>query len=70
MSIIHFVHTKTDGTTKHDIEDLDLPIPMHNLVDNSFNYSDTTVIYSFFQKQVVLMLILQTLMLLNLDAKR
>ena len=34
--------TKIDGIAKDDVEDLDLKMPMHILLENSLNYSDTT----------------------------
>ena len=34
--------TKVDGTTIGDAEDLDLVMPMYNLIEYSSNYSDTT----------------------------
>ena len=34
--------TKIDGTTIDDAEDLDLIMPMYNLIKYSSNYSDTT----------------------------
>ena len=34
--------TKIDGTTINDAKDLDLVIPMYNLIECSSNYSDTT----------------------------
>ena len=34
--------TKIDGIAKDDVEDLDLKMSMHILLENSLNYSDTT----------------------------
>ena len=34
--------TRTDGTTADDAEDLDLVMPMYDLLEYSSNYSDTT----------------------------
>ena len=34
--------TKIDGTTIDDVEDLDLVMAMHNLIEYSSNYSETT----------------------------
>ena len=34
--------TKIDGTTIDDVEDLDLVMPMYNLIEYSSNYSETT----------------------------
>ena len=34
--------TKIDGTTIDDAEDLDLVMPMYNLIGHSSNYSETT----------------------------
>ena len=34
--------TKIDGTTIHDPENLDLVMPMFNLLEYSSNYSETT----------------------------
>ena len=34
--------TKIDGTTIHDAENLDLVMPMYNLIEYSSNYSETT----------------------------
>ena len=42
--------TKIDGTTIDDAEDLDLVIPMYNLIEYSSNYSETTGILWFYSK--------------------
>ena len=42
--------TKIDGTTIDDVEDLDLVIPMQNLIEYSSNYSDTTRSLWFYSK--------------------
>ena len=34
--------TKIDGTTINDAEDLDLVMPMYNLIEYNSNYSETT----------------------------
>ena len=34
--------TKIDGTTIDDAEDLDLVMPMHNLIEYSSSYSEAT----------------------------
>ena len=34
--------TKIDGTTIDDVEDLDVVMPMHNLLEYSSDYSNTT----------------------------
>ena len=34
--------TKINGTTIHDAEDLDLVMTMYNLIEHSYNYSETT----------------------------
>ena len=34
--------TEIDGTTKDDAEDIDLVMPMYNLIEYSSNYSNTT----------------------------
>ena len=38
---IEFI-TKVDGTATGDAEDLDLIMPMYNLLEHSSNYSNTT----------------------------
>ena len=40
--------TKIDGTTIDDAEDLDLDIPMYNLIEYSSNYSETTESLKFY----------------------
>ena len=42
--------TKIDGTTIDDIEDLDLVMPMYNLIEYSSNYSETTGSLWFYSK--------------------
>ena len=42
--------TKIDGTSIDDAEDLDLVMPMHNLIEYSSNYSETTVSLWFYSK--------------------
>ena len=62
--------TTVDGTTIDDAENLDLVMPMYNLIECSSNYFETTG--SFIQKikQLVLMQILQILIILNLSSMR
>ena len=42
--------TKVDGTTIHDAEDLDLVIPIYNLIEYSSNFSKKTGILWFYSK--------------------
>ena len=42
--------TKIDGTTIDDAEDLDLVIPMYNLLESSLNYFDKTLSFWFSSK--------------------
>ena len=42
--------TKIDGTATDDVEDLDLVMPMYNLIEYSSNYSETTGSLCFFSK--------------------
>ena len=42
--------TKIDGTTIDDAEDLDLVMPMYNLIEYSSNYSETTGSLWFYSK--------------------
>ena len=42
--------TKIDGTIIDDVEDLDLAIPMCNLIEYSWNYSDTAGSLWFYSK--------------------
>ena len=60
--------TKVNRTTIDDAEDLDLVMPMYTLLEYNSNYSTRQAIYGFIPKikQIILMLILITLMLLNL----
>ena len=60
--------TKIDGTTIDDAEDLDLVMPMYNLIEYSSNYSERTEVYGFIlkMKQIILMLILLMMIILNL----
>ena len=39
--------TKIDGTTIHDVEDLDLVMPMYNLLKCNLNYFNTTCSLQF-----------------------
>ena len=64
--------TKIDGTTLDDAEHLDLVVTMYNLLEYRSNYSETTGSLWFYSKdkQIILMLILWTIMLLNLSSIR
>ena len=64
--------SKTDGTSINNAENLDLVMQTYNLIKYSSNYSEITGIYGFIlkTKQLVLMHILQTLMILNLANMR
>ena len=42
--------TKSDGTTMHDAEDLDLVMPMYNLIEHSSNYFEITGSFWFYSK--------------------
>ena len=42
--------TKIDGTTIDDAEDLDLVMPMYNLIEHNSNYSKTTGSLWFYSK--------------------
>ena len=42
--------TKIDGTTIDDAEDLDLVMPMYNLIEHNSNYSETTASLWFYFK--------------------
>ena len=42
--------TKIDGTIIDDVEDLDLVMSIYNLLEDSSNYSDTTVSLWFYSK--------------------
>ena len=44
--------TKIDGTTIYDAEDLDLVMPIYNLIEYSSNYSETTGNLWFYSKDV------------------
>ena len=61
--------SKTNGTSINNAENLDLVMQTYNLIKYSSNYSEITGIYGFIlkMKQLILMLILQTLMILNLS---
>ena len=60
--------TNIDETTINDAENLDLVMPIYNLVEYSSNYSQTTGILCFIlsMKELILMQILKALMILNL----
>ena len=62
--------TNIDGTTIDDAEDLDFVMPMYNLVEYSYNYSETEEVYGCIlkMKQSVLILILLMMAILNLSS--
>ena len=62
--------TKIDGPTLDDGEDLDLFIPMFNLLEYIRNILTQQVVYGFIQKmkQLTLILILRTMLLLSLSS--
>ena len=64
--------TKVDETTIDDAENLDLVMPVYNLVEYSSNYSETTERLWFIlkMKQLTLIIILQTLIISNNSSKR
>ena len=51
------MYTKIDQTIVNDAENLDLVIPIHNLIEYSSNYSETPSGYGFItkMKQLILM---------------
>ena len=59
--------TKIDEAKADYAEDLDFVIPVYNLIEYSSNYSKAQEVYGFIQKmkQLILMLILQTLTILS-----
>ena len=60
--------SKIDETTTDNAEDLDLVMPVYNLLEYVSNYSDTADSLCFFSlkiKQLILMLILRAMMLLE-----
>ena len=59
-----------NDVTTDDAEDLDLVMPMNTLTEYSSNYSETTrsLWSNSKMKQLILMEILQTLMILNLSS--
>ena len=59
---------KLDGTTTDDAEELDLVMPMCNLIECSSNYSETTRILWMFSKDEALIQKMQ--MILNLSSIR
>ena len=65
-------NSKIDGTTIDAAEDLDLVIPMYNLIEYDSNYSETTDVYGFIlkMKRLLLIIILQTLIILTLSIIR
>ena len=64
--------TKIDETTIDDAENLDLVMPVYNLVEYSSNYSETTERLWFIlkMKQLTLIIILQTLIISNISGIR
>ena len=64
--------TRIDETTIDGAEDLDLVMPMQNLIGYSSNYSEATRSYGFILKmrQLILMQILLMIIILNLSTKR
>ena len=62
--------TTIDGTTIDDAEDLDLVMPMYNLLEYSSNYLTRQVVYAFIPKlkQLILMLVLEIMIVLNLSS--
>ena len=61
---------KIDGTTIDDAEDLDLVMPMYNLIECNSNYSEITgILWLFIQKlkQLILMQISLTLIIVDLS---
>ena len=62
--------TTIDGTTIDDAEDLDLVMPMYNLLEYSSNYLTGQVVYAFIPKlkQLILMLVLEIMIVLNLSS--
>ena len=64
--------TKTDGTTIDGADDLDLVMAMYNLIEYSSIFLKQEEIYGFIQKmkQLILMQILQTLIILSLSGIR
>ena len=68
--------TKIDGTAIDDAEDLDLVMEIHNLIEYSSNYSETTgclwfylkdEFYLFILKQILLMIIILNLLNIRLN---
>ena len=57
--------TKIDGTTIGDAEDLELVIPMYNLIEYSSDYYKTTGSYGFIRKmkQLMMQILLMTIIL-------
>ena len=61
--------TKIDRKTIDDAEDLHLAMSMYNLIEYSSNYSDTTKSIALLEmKQLILMLILQSIFVLNISS--
>ena len=62
--------TKIDGTAIDDAEDLDLVIPIYNLIEYSSNYSEATGSLWFYSKmkQLILMQILLIAIISNLSS--
>ena len=62
--------TKIDGTTTDDAEELDLVMPMYNVLEYSLSCSGTAGSFILKMKQLILMSMLQTIMILNLSSVR
>ena len=63
--------TKIDGTTIDDAEDLDLVMPMYNLIEYSSTFSEKQEVYGFIPKmKQLILIILKTLIISNLSSMR
>ena len=63
--------TKIDGTTIDDAEDLDLVMPMYNLIEYSSTFSEKQEVYGFIPKmKQLILIILRTLIISNLSSMR
>ena len=67
-----FSHHKIDGTTTDDAEDLDLLMMLYNILETIRIILMRHVVYGFIpkMKQLILLLILQTLVFLSLSIIR
>ena len=63
------LNVKTDETTVDDAENLDLVMPVNNLIEYSSNYLQKQQVYGFPQKmkQLILMQILLMITFINLS---